>query len=135
MLSVSRYSQEFVDQSRASIDARISAFDALAAAADPAAVEAFEPTFFNDMVLVLDHHFLHRGRSFEGKDGNPLNEVRMLCNSLVDNDGTMAPDKTIRMKPDQTLLNYAIGDAIAVREDGFRRLADGFFAEIESRYA
>jgi hypothetical protein len=135
MLSVSSYQQDFVDQCRASVAARIAAFDALAATADPAAIEAFEPTFFNDLVLVLDHHFLHRGRNFEGKDGNPLNEVRMLCDSLVENGGTMAPDKTIRMKPDQTVLNYAVGDEIAVRKDGFRRLADGFFAEIESRYA
>lgn len=90
MLSVSKYSQEYVDQCRSSIDSTLSAYEDLAKAAaatsEPrldAAIEAFEPTYFNSMVLVLDHHFLHRGRNIEGKDGNPLNETRMLCNSLM----------------------------------------------------
>jgi hypothetical protein len=39
------------------------------------------------MVLGLDHYFLHRVRKLEGKDGNPLNEVRVICDSLTDNDG------------------------------------------------
>ena len=131
MLSVSSYSAEYVAQARARIDAHISAFDALPA---NSARSAFEPTFFNNMVLVLDHFFLHRGRSSEGKDGNPLNEARVLCNSMTDNNGVMAADKTIRMKPDQTLLKYEVGDEIALSAADFRRLADGFLAEIESRY-
>jgi hypothetical protein len=102
MLSVSSYPEDFVDHGRASIDALIAAFDTLAAAADPAATEAFEPTFFNDLVLVLDHHLLHRGRNLEARDGYPLDEVRMLCNSLVENGRAPAPDKTIRMKPEST---------------------------------
>ena len=75
MLSVSRYTQEYVDQCRASIDSQVSAYKDLATAAaatsDPrlnAAIEAFEATFFNSLVLVLDHRFLHRGRNIEGKD-------------------------------------------------------------------
>lgn len=142
MLSVSKYSQEYVDQCRSSIDSQLSAYSDLATAAaatsEPrleAAIDAFEPKFFNNMVLVLDHHFLHRGRNLEGKDGNPLNEARVLCNSLMDNDGVMAADKTIRMKPADLLLKYEAGDEISLGEGDFRRLARGFFAEIESRYS
>ena len=32
----------------------------------------------------------YRARTKEGKDGNPLNEVRMLCSSLMHDDGRLA---------------------------------------------
>jgi hypothetical protein len=50
-----------------------------------AAVDSFELVLFNDLVLVLDAFFVHQARGIEGKDGNPLNEVRMLCNSILQN--------------------------------------------------
>ena len=49
-----------------------------------AAVDAFVPRFFNGLVLQLDYSFVHRTRNLEGKDGNPLNEVRVLCSSLFE---------------------------------------------------
>ena len=85
------------------------------------------------MVLTLDSYFTHRARALEGKDGNPLNEVRVLCNSLVQNGGLLAPDKTIRLKPATSVLGYDAGDEISVTEDAFVRLSDAFFAEIESK--
>jgi hypothetical protein len=54
------------------------------------AIESFETNFFNHMVLVLDHYFVHRSRIIELKDGNPLNEVRMLCDSIMLHDNKMA---------------------------------------------
>jgi hypothetical protein len=41
----------------------------------------------NLAVLLLDHLFVYRLTGIEGKDGNPLNEVRVLCNSIVLNGG------------------------------------------------
>ncbi len=86
------------------------------------------------MVLSLDSHFTHRARALEGKDGNPLNEVRVLCNSLVQNGGVLAADKTIRLKPAASVLGYEVGDEIRLTEAAFVRLAEAFFAEIESKY-
>jgi hypothetical protein len=144
MLSVSTYPQEYIDDCRSRIDSQLSAYNDLVTAARDAgptsetrldsALEAFEPMFFNNMVLVLDHYFCHRGRSIEGKDGNALNEVRVLCSSLMDNDGIMAADKTIRLKPASSLLKHEVGDEIKLSEGDYRLLSTAFFAEIESKY-
>jgi len=53
----------------------------------------FEQRFFNDQVLILDNMFVHRLTGIEGKDGNPLNEVRVLSNSILLNQGKMQVDK------------------------------------------
>jgi hypothetical protein len=40
-------------------------------------------------VLLLDYMFERRLRAIEGKDGNAVNEVSVLCNSLLLNDGKL----------------------------------------------
>lgn len=144
MLSVDHYPQTFIDGCRARVDAQISAYQDLVAAAKDldrtdetplgAAIATFEPLFFNNMVLVLDNSFLHRSRNMEGKDGNPLNEVRVLCNSLLNNGGVLAADKQIKLDPAKSILKYQVGDEIKLSEADFVLLAKAFFAEIESRY-
>jgi hypothetical protein len=144
MLSVTSYPQAYVDATRAKIDAQLDAYDTLVAAAREAAgvkdkklgpaLAGFEPLFFNHMLLALDNYFLHRGRNLEGKDGNPLNEVRVLVSSIANNSATMVADKTIKMKPGTTVLSYEVGDAIALNEDDFRRLAKAFLTEIEIKF-
>ena len=141
MLGVKSYTQDHIDAARARVDAAGSRYGAVARAAKKTkaaplgkALAAFEPEFFNNMVLVLDSFFTHRLRGVEGKDGNPLNEVRILCASLVENDGRLALDKTIKWKPEQSVLGYAAGDEIRVTEADFVRLAEAFFAEIEQKF-
>jgi hypothetical protein len=137
MLAVSSYPQEYIDDCRARVDAQLAAYRDLAAAAGNgagSALAAFAPHVFNNMVLVLDQLFVHRVRKQEGKDGNPLNEVRVLCASLMGNGGVMAADRTIRLTPEASVLHLAPGDAIALGEEDFRRLADAFFDELEKRY-
>lgn len=90
--------------------------------------------FFNNLLLALDHWFCHRARGAEGKDGNPLNEVRVLCNSLTDHGGVMTPEKSIRLDPARSLLKLADGDTIALSAADFTLLASAFLAEVESRY-
>jgi hypothetical protein len=67
----------------AKIDADVAAYRSLGAGgkASNATLAAFEATFFNNMVIILDALFVHRLRTIDGEDGNPLNEVRVLCNS------------------------------------------------------
>src|ERR1700712_3753788 len=100
MLSVSSYSQAYVDECRAKLDVQLAAYRKLVTVAtDPSraneiseaklesAIAEFEPLFFNNMVLLLDTYFTNRSSTMEKKDGNPLNEVRVICNSLLTNDG------------------------------------------------
>ena len=98
------------------------------------AIRAFEPVFFNNLVMVLENSFMHRSRTIEKKGGNPLNEVRVLCTSMMSNSGRMAADKTIRMDPARSVLKYRVGDAIAVHDEDFGPLAKAFFADLESKF-
>jgi hypothetical protein len=88
----------------------VKAYRALAAkVGDKNALAAFEPVFFNNLVLSLDAHFVHRTRAIEGKDGNPLNEVRVLCSSLMLHDGVLTAEKSIKLVPQKSVLGIGFG--------------------------
>ena len=103
-------------------------------AAKRLAIDGFERQFFNHMILALDHYFVHRGRTMEGKDGNPLNEVRMLCDGIMENRGRISANKTIRYKPETSMLKFKAGDEIRLHADDFARLSAAFFDEIAKEY-
>src|SRR6266478_4146954 len=138
MLCVNNYTQKYIDDCRSKVTAQVSAYQALVAAARNktatdkpllnAAIEAFEPHFFNNMVLALDNYFVHRARAIEKKDGNPLNEVRMLCNSIMNNNNRMCADKMIKFDPAKSVLKYRVGDEIKLNEADFILLSSAFFA-------
>ena len=77
---------------------------------------------------------MHRTRALEGKDGNPLNEVRMLCTSLLTKKGVLTPDKTIKYRPESSVLGLELGDEIRLDEEQFRMLYEAFFSELERRF-
>ena len=64
----------------------------------------FETLFFNNMTLVLDRYFVHRLRIVAYKDGNPLNEVEMLCDSLMNNNGVLRESKLVKLIPEQSVV-------------------------------
>jgi hypothetical protein len=107
MLAVSKYDQEYIDRVRSRIESDVAAFGELK---KPPA--GFEQVFFNNMLLALDHYFVHRLRKNEGKDANALKEVRALAASLVEK-----------------------GDEVKLNADDFTRLSAAFLAEIESRFS
>ncbi len=100
-----------------------------------AAIESFEPQFFNHMVLVLDNYFVHRARGLKKKDGNSLNEVKMLCNSIINNQNKLSADKTIKYDAAKSVLKYKIGDQIKLNEADFLLMYTAFFVEIEKKYS
>src|SRR5919106_5031343 len=103
MLIVGSYTKDYVDACRAKVAAQLAGYRNVQAA-KPLEVDAFERQFFNHMILALDRYFVHRGRTMEGKDGDPLNEMRMLCDAIMENQGRMSANKTIRYQPENSIL-------------------------------
>lgn len=97
-----------------------------------AALAAFEPAFFNNLLLALDRRFVNRPRDVEG-EGNALAEVRLLVASLVDNGGVMAADDG--HDAGASVLGLDAGDRIALNADDFQALAAAFLAAIEARFS
>ncbi len=95
---------------------------------------AFEPTYFAALLQSLELRFVHRLRAKEGKDGNALNEVRLLAESFISNDGRLLADKQIKLDPERSVLGLNPGDDVVLRRDDFMRLVWAFFLEIETRY-
>ncbi|HEX3621105.1 MAG TPA: hypothetical protein VHT97_02205 [Acidimicrobiales bacterium] len=144
MLGRKNYPKDYIDHCRSMMDAQMAAHraltDAIAASSKTgdskvgAALDAFEPPLFNHLVIVLDHYFVHRLVMIAGKDGNPLNEVRLLNDSLLLNNGVLKVDQGIKLDPAESVLGLKAGDPIRITEPEFVRLADAYFAEIEKKF-
>ena len=135
MLATTSYPPEYVKQCRANVDNLVKAYRKVATAAKgDASVAKFAPRFFNHLVLALDEYFVHRLRAVEGKDGNLLNEVRIVATSLMLYDGILTVEKSIKFKPETSVLGLAPGDPIDLDEKSFTQLAAAYFDEIEARF-
>src|SRR5213594_4965550 len=123
MLGMKKYARDYIEDCHSKVESGASAYKQLVAAArkhpeDEAlssAIQALETAFFNNMLLTLDYFFVHRLAGIEGKDGNPLNEVRILCNSMLLNQNIVATsyprphasalgDKSIKLSPEKSVL-------------------------------
>jgi hypothetical protein len=150
MLCTPAYPRNYVEECRDRVAAQVATYHSLASAVTGAAkkqLSSFEHEYFANMVITLDVYFTHRSRTAEGKDGNPVNEVRILANCLVANDGifsltakheswhaTLKTDKSIKYDAARSVLGYKVGDPIAITEDEFVRLSAAYFATVEERF-
>jgi hypothetical protein len=142
MLGRKNYTQDELDQARSAVDQQLAAYRTLVEAIDGAtqdpnvmsALDAFEPLFLNNVTLALDRYFVHRIRVVTGKDGNPLNEVELISDSLMNNDGVLRGNNVIKLVPDQSVVKLEIGDRIRLSAAQFERLSTAFLAEIEARF-
>jgi hypothetical protein len=142
MLGRKNYTRDEIDHARTAIDAQLAAYHRLieatgSAISDPnvaSAVEAFEPQFFNNMIMVLDRYFVHRLRVVTGKECNPLNEVELLTESLMNNYGVLRGNNVVKFIPGESVLKLKIGDQVQLTAKQFERLASAFFADIESKF-
>jgi hypothetical protein len=144
MLGMKKYPKKYVDGCRSRVDADLAAYRNLVTATSKqttasttrrnSARGVFQAAFFSDQLLLLDYYFVHRLRTMEGKDGNPLNEVRILCTSILENNHVMVTDKSIKYSPEQSVLKYRVGDEIQLNEGDFLLISKAFFAEIRRKY-
>lgn len=144
MCPVEVYSQEYIDGCRFKIKEAITAYDLLVDTATAQAGpdnyglielgEGFETHFFNTMVLILDGYFGNRLGAKEGRDSNPLIEVRTLCYSIKEKGEIFTADKSVKIRSELSVLKYQFGDRIAISKANFINLSDAFFDEIERRY-
>ena len=146
-MSISAYPQQYIDEARARIAEQARAFDAMAQAVRGAgtaegarsaagtALDALEPEYFANLVMALDSHFVHRSRGQERKDGNAMNEVRVLVNSIQHHDSIMTAEKGIRLDAARSVLGIEYGARISIDRVGFERLAAAFLEAVEATYS
>ena len=91
------------------------------------------PPFFNHIVLSLDEYFVHRLRGVEGKDGNPLNEVRMIADSVMLHGGVLTVENAIKWNPETTVLGLAPGDAHRARREELHQAGGGLLRRDRSQ--
>jgi hypothetical protein len=139
MLGRKDYTEAELENARKGITQQLAVYRQLVKAADgdaqvAQALEAFEPVLFTNMVFVLDRYFVHRLRQSAGKDGNPLNEVELLVESLLNNGGKFRTNKVIKYKPREAVLKLEEGQPIKVDAAQFERLAKAFFEDLEAKF-
>ena len=145
MLGMKEYEQDYIDACRSRVETQVAMFREVAQAARDhgdadvshleGALESLEYEYFNNMLLVLDGYFVHRLRGVEGKDGNALNEVRVLARSLMENGGTVMADPQIPLDPARSVLGLEVGDPITLTLQQYRRISDAFLREIENKFS
>lgn len=141
MLGMKKYPKDYIAACRARVDANVPAYREEVGQTPS---KEFEARFFNDQVLLLDYMFVHRLSGIEGKDGNPLNEVRVLCNSILLNQEKLQVEKlpgwpnsavaSLTLPSEKSVLKLKVGDEVKLSRDDFVRLAKAFFDEIEKKY-
>ncbi len=142
VLGRKNFTQEEIDNGKATVNEMLERYKKLSEAfasgtSDKKLKTAqahFEGQFFNNLTLVLDRFYVHRLRMVSGKDGNPLNEVELICESLMNNKGVFRGNNVIKYFPDQSVVGLKFGDKIRLTSEEFYNLKEAFFTDLERKY-
>ena len=93
-----------------------------------AALAAFEPAFFNNLLVALAARFADRSAG-----NGPSAEVRLLADSLMHHGGVLAADPAIPYDADASVLRIDVGERVALNADDFEALSAAFLAQISPR--
>ena len=126
-----------IEACRAEIAAQIQAYRDLVGAASKAsgmsltrieaALAAFEPAFFNNLLVALDARFGGRPHA-----PGPMSEVRLLAASLMHGGGLLRADPAIPYDADGSVLRLEAGERIALNGDDFDALCAAFLAALDT---
>ena len=141
MLGRRTFTRAEIDRARLVIGSQLEAYRELERAVrgsdggdvQPALAE-FEHLFFNTLALALDRPFVHRVRNVTGKDGTPLNELEVICDSLLA-DGVFRAGSVVRYDAAASLVGLEEGAHVRLTADQFQRLAEAVFAELDAKFA
>lgn len=129
MLGRKNYPREYIERCRRDIEAQIEEFNDL-----PPVTSTFARRLAGHLVIVMDACFVNRLRATEGKDGNALNEVRLLAQSLMYGD-VVVDDSTVTWTKDAMVLGLTKGDDLELTISDVDRLQRAFFAQMIDKYA
>ena len=131
MLGRKDFTPDEISSGKAAATRALTTFDALPKATQTALQQN---GYFNDLALALDRRYVHRVRMITGKDGTPLNELEMLVESLMNNDGVLQGNTVIKYAPEKAVVGLKVGDRITLSRDDFDRLSSAVFAELEQKF-
>lgn len=125
-----------IDACRAGIAAQVQAYRDLVGAASKAsgmslvridaALSAFEPAFFGNLLVTLDARFAQRAR-----DASASAEVALLATALLHHGGVLRGDAALPYDADTSVLRIDLGERVALNADDLETLAAAFLAELE----
>jgi hypothetical protein len=90
------------------------------------AIDEFNTSFFNSMILSLDSCFMN----YHIRE-NPFEEVRLLRDSILNNEAIMCVSSEASYSPVKAILKYKAGDPINLDEKRFKKLAEACFKAVE----
>jgi hypothetical protein len=96
-----------------------------------AALAAFEPAFFNTLLIALDARFAPPPHD----PGAAVDEVRLLAASLIGNGGVLKGDAAIAYQAEASVLGLDFGERIALNADDFEALCAAFLTQIAKNAA
>jgi hypothetical protein len=125
-----------IESCRAGIAAQVQAYRDLVGAASKAsgmslvridaALSAFEPAFFGNLLVALDARFAQRARGTGAST-----EVALLAAALLHHGGVLQRDAALPYDADASVLRIDVGDRVALNADDLESLAAAFLAELE----
>lgn len=139
MLGRKDYTAQELRNARSAINAEVTSYRALLdesrkRGVDVALLSNFEAALWNNLALTLDRFFVHRLRSVTGKDTSALNELEIICESIMNNAGVLRNGNVIKYNPQKSIVKMNLGDKIELTMVKFEALANASFREIEAKF-
>jgi hypothetical protein len=136
--------QADIDACRAGIAGQVQAYRDLVGAASKAsgmslvridaALSAFEPAFFGNLLVMLDARFAQRARDASAS-ASASTEVALLAAALLHHGGVLRSDAALPYDADASVLRIDLGERVALNADDLETLAAAFLAELERQAA